>query len=304
MPEQTSSAALPAFTLAIASGKGGTGKTLLATNISALCADVGERVALVDCDAEAPNDHLFGRYEGPRSTRVDSLFASVDTDACSACGLCRDACAYGAVRVLGSSALVFEELCHGCGLCVDICPENAITEMPKRIGEVSVRRSADFARLTLLTGTLDVGQVKTPAVIRAARDAAASVPADLIVLDAPPGVACAAVAAVRGADALLLVTEPTAFGRHDLRLGLELGRSLRLPMAVVVNRAGTGGDGIDELCDEFGVPVIARIPFDRRIAEVYARGGLAAAEMPDVRQALSGILDEMRKIATRESVRR
>ena len=142
-----------------------------------------------------------------------------------------------------------------------------------------------------------MGQVKTPSVIHAVREAARTRAADLTVLDAPPGVACAAVAAVSGADALLLVTEPTAFGHHDLRLGLELGRSLRLPMAVVVNRVGTGSAEIEALCAEFDVPIVGRIPFDREIAETYARGGLAAFELPELEQALGGVVDALRERA-------
>ncbi len=297
MPERSLDGERAAFTLAIASGKGGTGKTLLATNLSYLAARDHARVVLADCDVEAPNDHLFGRFAEPDTVPAEAMFASVDADLCSACGSCRDVCAFGAVRVLGASALVFDELCHGCGLCGEVCPTNAISERAQRIGEISTRSAVDRPRLTLVTGTLDVGQVKTPAVIRAARDSAEAIASDLLVLDAPPGVACAAVAAVRGADALLLVTEPTAFGHHDLELGLELGRSLGLPMGVVVNRVGTGTAAIDELCAAFGVPIVARIPFDRRIAEVYARGGLVAVELPEVREALDGIVDEMRLLA-------
>ena len=304
MSENANGGGRSGFTLAIASGKGGTGKTLLATNLGALAVENGARVVLADCDAEAPNDHLFFRCAEPETTAVDSLFASVDAEKCSACGLCRDACAFGAVRVLGASAMVFEELCHGCGLCADVCPEGAITEVSKRIGEVAARRPEGHPGLTLVTGTLDVGQVKTPAVISAVRDAAESTTPDLVVLDAPPGVACAAVAAVRGADALLLVTEPTAFGLHDLRLGLELGRSLGLTMAVVVNRVGTGDAEVEELCREFDVPVVARIPFDRRIAEVYARGDLAISELPDVREALGSVVEALRSLVRDGAVAR
>jgi MinD superfamily P-loop ATPase len=290
------------FTLAVASGKGGTGKTLLATNISALSARDGTRVVLADCDAEAPNDHLFfGEAEVESEvTVVESLCASVDARTCSACGLCRDACQFGAVRVLGASALVFEELCHGCGLCVDVCPSHAVAEVPRRIGEVSTHVAPGLEHLTLVSGTLDVGQVKTPSVIHAVREAARARAAELTVLDAPPGVACAAVAAVGGADALLLVTEPTAFGHHDLRLGLELGRSLRLPMGVVVNRMGTGSAEIEGLCAEFDVPIVGRIAFDRDIAETYARGGLVAFELPELQQAIGGVVDALRESARGE----
>ncbi len=296
----TSGREQPPFTLAIASGKGGTGKTLLATDLSALAAEDGTRAVLADCDAEAPNDRLFFRCAEPETTVVDSLFASAEADKCCACCLCCDSCAFGAVRVLGASAMVFEELCHGCGLCVDVCPQGAMSEVPKRIGEVAVRQPEGHPGLTLVTGILDVGQVKTSTVISAARDEAVSAAPDPLVLDAQPGVECAAVAAVRGADVLLLVTEPTAFGHHDLRLGLELGRSLGLPMATIVNRVATGGAEVEELCREFDVPIVAR---DRRIAEVYARGGLVVSELPEMRGAFGGV-EALRSLARDEVMAR
>jgi MinD superfamily P-loop ATPase len=286
------------FVLAIASGKGGTGKTLIATNVAVQAAEsANTMVVLADCDVEAPNDHLFVRREEPVVTTVEVLFAEVDSSLCDACGACRDACAYGAIRVLGASALVFDELCHGCGVCRDVCPNGAISEVSRRVGELVVGDVAGHDGLSLVTGTLDIAQVKAPSVIRSVRAAASSGDADLIVLDAPPGVACSAVTATRGADGLLLVTEPTAFGAHDLELSLRLARSLDLPTAVVVNRDQAGGPDIDTLCDRYGAPIIARIPFDRRIAEIYARGGLVAEELPEFRALFAEIPRAMRDIA-------
>jgi MinD superfamily P-loop ATPase len=291
------------FVLAVASGKGGTGKTLVATNLAVLEARAGRDVVLADCDVEAPNDALFLPAATPACVVVETLVAEVDPAACTGCGLCRDACAFGAVRVLGGTALVFEEMCHGCGACVDVCPEGAMRESLRRVGEVATGAVAGHPGLTLASGTLDIGEVKTPTVIRSVRRAAATGAHDLAVLDAPPGVACSAVAAVNGADALLLVTEPTVFGVHDLRLGLSLGRTLGLPMAVVVNRDGTGRFDVDALCAEWEVPIVARIPFDRRIAEVYATGGLVADALPDIAALLAPIADAMRGIAQAEVAR-
>lgn len=290
--------------LAIASGKGGTGKTFVATNMSALASARGVRVVLVDCDVEAPNDHLFLPLAEESATPVEVLVADVDRLLCTACGSCRDACAYGAVRVLGDSAVVFEELCHGCGLCSDVCALGAVREVPRRVGEVVVGPVTGRDRLVLVTGRLDVGQVKSPSVIRSARSVAQAVAADLIVLDAPPGVACSAVAAVRGADALLLVAEPTPFGLHDLKLSLQLGRELRLPMAVIVNRdAGAGGE-IEDVCRAWDVPILARIPFDRRVAETYARGELIIDTLPAVSPILATLPEAMRGQAPHEVVAR
>ena len=287
------------FTLAVASGKGGTGKTLVATNMAALSSAAGLRVVLVDCDVEAPNDHLFLRRAEESASAVDVLVAEVDASQCVACGACRDACAFGAIRILGDSAVVFDDLCHGCGLCTDVCPSGVITEVPRRVGEVVTGLTAEAGALMLVTGRLDVGQVKSPSVIRATRAAAAACAADLVVLDAPPGVACSAVAAVRGADALLLVAEPTVFGLHDLELSLRLGGELRLPMGVVVNRSpATGGEAVDQLCERRGVPVLAHIPFDRRIAETYARGELVAHALPDVGALIASLPGAMRLAAS------
>lgn len=291
-----------AFVLAVASGKGGTGKTLVATNISALAAAHLERVVLVDCDVEAPNDHLFFSSVEATNVRVEVPVAKVDPSLCRACGRCRDACSFGAIRVLRGSAVVFEELCHGCGTCMDVCPRHAVHEVPRPVGEVVVGPVAGHDRLVLVTGRLYVGEVKSTSVIRSARSAARAITADLVVIDAPPGVGCSTVAAIRGVDALLLVAEPTPFGLHDLELSLELGLKLQLPMGVVVNREVGASDEIDSLCKEKGVPIVARIPFDRRIAETYARGELLTDTLPAVSEILAGLPEAMRALASREVV--
>ncbi len=290
------------FTLAVASGKGGTGKTLVSTNLAVLAAASGLRTVLVDCDAEAPNDHLFFPEGITVKNPVEVQVAEVDPQACTACGACRDACAFGAVRLLGK-ARVFEELCHPCGVCVRVCPTGAIREVPRRVGEVAVTRPMGRENLVLVTGRLDIGQVKTPSVIQAARGTAEGLPCDLVVLDAPPGVACAAVAALRRADALLLVTEPTPFGLHDLELSLQLGRALGLPMAVLVNRDVEGDQSVADLCQAWDVPLVARLPFSRSLAEIYARGGLVAEENPHVRALLEPTLEVMRRLGARQEAR-
>jgi MinD superfamily P-loop ATPase len=293
------------FTLAVASGKGGTGKTLVATNMAALSSARGLRVVLADCDVEAPNDHLFLHRAEESALPVDVLVADVDPSRCAACGACRDACAFGAIRMLGGSAVVFDELCHGCGRCSDVCSRGAVAEVRRRVGEVVVGPAVQGNSLILVTGRLDVGQVKSPSVIRATRSAAAASAADLVVLDAPPGVACSAVAAVRGADALMLVAEPTVFGLHDLELSLQLGRELQLPMGVVINRSQSGsGTAIESLCETWGVPLLARIPFERRIAETYARGELIGLMLPEVGAAIASLPDAMRALASRPLIAR
>ncbi|MHB1017299.1 MAG: nucleotide-binding protein [Coriobacteriia bacterium] len=273
------------LTVAIASGKGGTGKTLVATNLAVAAARAGSPVTLVDCDADAPNDALFLSPTEPQVREVTVPVPTVNTGACTLCGACRAACAYGAIRILGGAVMVFPELCHNCGACVGVCRPGALHEEPVRIGEVEWGRVAaelaSPAGVEVVTGTLDIGEVKTPTIIRAARKQAEVLHRPLTVLDAPPGVACAAVAAVRHADVLVLVTEPTPFGLHDLELAVELGREMDIPLGVVVNRDTGTTSEVDDYCDREGIPVLARIPFDRRVAEVYASGGLVIDGHPE-----------------------
>lgn len=293
---------LPArLTVAIASGKGGTGKTLVATNLSVVAARSGSPVVLVDCDADAPNDALFLAPEAPRVAPVTVPIPVVDEDACVLCGACRQACAYGAIRILGGKVLVFPELCHACGACVRVCAPGALCEEHARVGEVEwgtvARPVADPAGEAVITGRLDIGEVKTPTVIRAARERASVLNRAVTILDAPPGVACAAVAAVRKADVLVLVTEPTPFGLHDLELAVDLGRGMGIPLGVVINRDGGGAADIPAFCAERGIPVLARIPFDRRVAEVYADGGLVLDGHPDGAEWFGGLWDAILELA-------
>jgi MinD superfamily P-loop ATPase len=260
------------ITIAIASGKGGTGKTLVATNLAVFVARTGVRMTLADCDVEAPNDHLFFDVH-PDVSAVEVPIPEVLAGTCpEGCTVCRDTCRFGAIRMLGGGPVVFPDLCHSCGACVDVCPAGMLGERQVRVGQTGAGVVQDG--LGLVMGQLDVGQMKAPTVIGATRERAGTEGADVVILDAPPGVACSAVATLHGVDFLVLVTEPTSFGLHDLVLMVELGRELKLPMAVVLNRVGTGVVDVAGYCQSEGVPIIARFPFDREVAACYADGGL------------------------------
>jgi len=277
--------------LAVASGKGGTGKTLVATTIAVGAADRGLRTVLIDCDADAPNDHIFLPRAEEHAIRVSAPVAAVDPAGCTSCGACSRACAFGAIRVLGRSALVFDELCHGCGLCADVCPKDAISMHGIGVGSVIDGPTERDPGLRLVSAVLDIGQVKAPDVIRAAVACGMEAGSDLVVLDAPPGVACSVVAAVCEADALLLVTEPTAFGLHDLGLAVELGGELGIPMGIVANKVTPENAGMLEMLSRFEhVPVVCKVPFSRRTAEVYARGELAIDDSTAMTAQLDPVL--------------
>lgn len=290
--------------IAIASGKGGTGKTLVATNLAVAIARTGTPTALVDCDVEAPNDALFLRPAATEIHAVSVPIATVNPEACTACGDCRDVCAYGALRVLGKSVVVFAELCHGCGRCIDACPTGAMSEVSHQVGEVESgavpRAFADPGGIQLVTGRLDIGDVKAPNVIKAARRRAEVYSRCVTIFDAPPGVACSAVAAVHGAGMLVLVTEPTAFGLHDLDLTVRLGSDLGIPMGVVINRDGAGSADLDRYLAHHEIPILARIPFDRAVAEVYADGGLVLDAHPDAPGWFAEIWDGIARLTLEE----
>jgi MinD superfamily P-loop ATPase len=276
--------------IAVASGKGGTGKTTIATNLSFLLSEEGEKCRYLDCDVEEPNGHLFLR---PRIEKTESAGIPVpviDESKCDGCGECVRFCEYKALIRLGKTAVVFPELCHGCGGCALVCTRNAITEKKKNIGFVEIGMAGN---VSFVHGRLNVGEAMSPPLIRKVLDHAAS---DAVnVIDAPPGTSCPVIASVRGADFVLLVTEPTPFGLNDLGLALDMVRELGLPHGIVVNRAEPGNSDAHVFCKKRRAPVIAEIPDDRRIAEAYSRGEMILTAVPEMRPLFSALWQSVRE---------
>jgi MinD superfamily P-loop ATPase len=261
--------------IAIASGKGGTGKTTVAVN---LALSLPGPVTILDCDVEAPNVHLFLPAETVREEVVGIPTPEVDAGLCSQCGECSRVCQYHAIAVLGNGVTVFPELCHGCGGCTRICPDEAITEVVRPIGVVEERRSG-LRRLVM--GRLSVGEALVPPLIRQVRSRRED--GETVLIDAPPGTSCSMIAAVRGADFVILVTEPTPFGLNDLELAVETVRRLGIPFAVVVNRAGSGDHRVHRYLSAEGINLMLEIPDDRRVAEAYAHGSFLVGKVPGMR---------------------
>ncbi|NLS94357.1 MAG: P-loop NTPase [Planctomycetaceae bacterium] len=274
--------------IAIASGKGGTGKTTIATSLAHLAATDGRTVAYLDCDVEEPNGHLFLKPQILREEPINKLIPVVDADRCTHCGLCSQACRFGAIACVGQQTLIFTELCHSCGGCLLVCPQEAIREVPKPIGLLRIGTSGP---LQFVEGVLNVGEAMSPPAIHAVKDAAPDV--DLTILDCPPGTSCPVIESVRGCDHLLLVTEPTPFGLNDLKLAVEMARALKLRFGVAVNRANTGDREVWSYCRRQRIDILAEIPDDRAVAEAYSRGEIVVESVPQVAECIRSLLETL-----------
>lgn len=257
--------------IAIASGKGGTGKTTLAASLAlSLAAEQRPPPLFLDCDVEAPNAHLFLNPDFQERKDVAILIPQVDETRCTHCGRCAEVCQYHAIAVLGQKTLVFPQLCHGCGSCTALCPEGAITEQPDKMGVLE--SGPALSGIAFARGVLDVGEPMAVPVIRQLKAWAVPALGQHTLIDCSPGTSCPVVAALRGADFLLLVTEPTPFGLHDLRLAVQVAQELNLPAGVIVNRVNGPYPDLDTFCTEHDLPVLMHIPFERSIAEGVAQG--------------------------------
>ena len=284
--------------VSIASGKGGTGKTTVAVNLAlSLVADgqnggdgvevdpvSSARPLFLDCDVEEPNAALFLWPDIQERLDVGQMIPKVDAERCTYCGRCAEVCQYNAVAVVGQQVLIFPELCHGCGSCSLNCPTEAIHEVLYVLGTIERgwAGSVEFAQ-----GTMNVGEAMAVPIISQLKRQAIPDHSDgrPVILDAPPGTSCPVVETMRGTDFVLMVTEPTPFGLHDLRMAVEVARDeLNLPVGVVINRDGVGDQGVDDYCAAEDIPVLMRIPLDRRIAEAYSEGTALVEVLPEYRE--------------------
>lgn len=259
----------------VASGKGGTGKSMVAANL-AWSLSGSEQVTLVDCDVEEPNLHLFFPEDKPSVSMVTMQVPSVDWDRCTLCGECAGFCAFGALVVAKDRVLFFPEHCHSCGGCAIVCPVGAIAEVPRPIGTVTGRTISPS--LHLVTGTLNEGEVLAVKAIREAKKAAGT--GGWVIFDASPGTSCPVVETLEGSDFCLLVTESTPFGLHDLALAYDVTSQLGIPSGVIINRSDGKDEAAHRFCDEMEIPVLAVIPFERRIAEIQDSGDLISRRNP------------------------
>ena len=277
------------FKLVIASGKGGTGKTTLSTNLAAYVAE-REEVVLVDLDVEEPNSGLF--FDGTLIHEEENynMTPNWDKKLCTLCGLCQEVCNFNAIIKLGTSILVYPKLCHSCYACSELCPVNALPMEPTQIG---ILRDYQLGKLHYVESRLNIGEEQSVSSIAKTKRYVADKYAhlSLAIYDSPPGTSCPVMEATKDADYVILITEPTPFGLHDLKLAVETMQELKKPFGVVINRDGIGDDEVVKYCTAEGIDILAKIPNNRQIAELYSKGNLIYPAFPEVKTALDNILE-------------
>jgi MinD superfamily P-loop ATPase len=272
--------------ITVASGKGGTGKTTVAVNLALSL----ENVQLLDCDVEEPNSHILLQPKIEEIKPVNTKVPVISEKRCTYCGRCSKFCAYNALFVAPKTVMVFPELCHSCGGCTLVCPENAVTEKERQIGVI---KKGEAKGIELVFGELNVGEAMAVPLIRAVKNEMKK--NKTVLIDAPPGTACSLVASVHKADYCILVTEPTPFGLHDLKITVQVLKDIGVPMGVVINRAGLGDRKVYEYCREENISLLMEIPFDKKIAELYSCGVPFVLEMPEWKNAFLEMMDKIKK---------
>ncbi len=257
--------------IAIASGKGGTGKTTLSTNLSVYLSEK-MKVMLVDLDVEEPNSGLFVDAKKVFSEDKFKMTPEWNNENCTLCGKCQEVCNFNAVMKIADKILVFPELCHGCFACSELCHTNSLPMKPKKMGELTHYKNGN---LDFVESRLIIGEEQAVPLIKQTLNYVETLPSsDVKIFDSPPGTSCAMIEATKKADLIILITEPTPFGLHDLKLATQTVQQLEKPFVVVINRYGIGDKNVEKYCKNENIPIIAKIENSREVAELYSAGKL------------------------------
>jgi MinD superfamily P-loop ATPase len=250
--------------ISVASSKGGTGKTLVSTNLALSLED--KEIQFLDCDVEEPNAFLFIKPQIDNVMEVEMPVPEVDEELCTHCKKCAEFCEFSAILVSPEKVQIFPELCHSCGGCVLVCPVHAMKERPFRIGSLKMGK---IGNIDFVYGELEVSK---PLAVPIIREVKRKTNKDkLVIIDSPPDASDPVIASVSGSDFTILVTEPTPFGLHDLKIAVDVLEQLKIPFGVVVNRANLADTRVYNFCKEKNIPILLEIPYDRKIAELYSK---------------------------------
>ena len=283
---------LTGINITMASGKGGTGKTTVAVNFAWFLAYSGQQVQYLDCDVEEPNGHIFLKPSMRTSSASKVMVPVIDQGKCTSCGECGVKCQFHAIVNLPGDTLVFPGLCHGCGLCGAVCPTGAITEGTRDVG--LIEKGKGIKEIEFVHGILNVGEAMAVPLIKKVKSELKDNYVHII--DAPPGTSCPVVATLNGSDAVVMVTEPTPFGLHDLKIAIDVSRLLNIPTGVVINRGQGGYKPLDDYLETNKVPVLAVIPEDPDIARHYSQGSIILESLPGYIDTYLSLAANLRKL--------
>lgn len=286
------------YKITVASGKGGTGKTTVATNLAYFLSD-NRRVQYLDCDVEEPDGHIFIKPDLDIRIPATVPIPEVNEEKCVGCGKCGKHCQYGAIATVKNKTLVFPELCHSCGLCTTICPVEAIHEVDRIIGYVESgmgENGIEFVR-----GLLNIGESTIPPLINKVIEKSNN--NSIQVIDAPPGAACPTIECMKHSDVILMVTEPTPFGLHDLKAAISIAWDLKKPTGLIINRSGHEFKELDDFIRENNIPVLTTIQDDMDIAKNYSMGNLILKSLPAYRQNFIRIASGVEKLLSKGGVK-
>lgn len=261
--------------IVVASGKGGTGKTTISAGLQYTAPEYyGKSATLMDFDVEEPNDHLFfNNLDLIKSSAVTLPVPVINKEKCTFCGKCKEACAFNAITLIPKAGIaeISTDLCHSCGACLVVCKDDALDELFHPIGEVNT--FGKDQTIILKEGRLEVGLPHQTAVIRDMKKR--HLPdTDLAIFDAPPGTSCPVVTTLEDADYVIVVAEPSPFGLNDLKLLVEVIKDIQLPFGVVINKAGTGNNEMEDYLKKEKIEIVSKIPFNREIAEAYSNASI------------------------------
>lgn len=268
--------------IAVLSGKGGTGKTTVTSNFAI---NIKNSIC-IDSDVEEPNVHIFMDMKNPTSEPVYTSFPTINKDLCTLCGKCGDFCNYNAIIPAKNQVVVFKEICHDCGGCKLVCPTGAITYEKREIGKIFKGRTKHDT--VLHYGLLNVGEMSGVKIIDQLKNYS-DFDGKTIFIDSPPGTSCATVAAVEDVDYAIIVSEPTPFGVSDMKMVVEMLREMKIPFGLIINKAGLGDEEIYRYCEDENIEILGEIPFDKKIAELYAHGEIFSASLPEYQNFFTDI---------------
>jgi MinD superfamily P-loop ATPase len=279
--------------IAFASGKGGTGKTTVAINLAYHLASSKHQVQYLDCDVEEPNGHLFLQpaFNGKKAVKV--MVPVIDLDKCIFCGVCGAQCQFKAIVSLPGATMIFPEMCHSCGLCVKVCPQGAIREEEREVGYTE--QSTAIQDIDFVHGVLNVGEPMATPVIRAVKEYYKE--GYIKIIDAPPGTSCPVVKTIADADMVVLVTEPTPFGLHDLKIAVSVARTMDKPMRVIINREQGAYAPLKSYLSQNGIPLLMTLPEDKEIVKAYSRGEIILNALPRYREHFADLAINMGRLA-------